>query len=195
MSIPEGIECVTVNRKPHPLFGSVLLYAREKCYLRSLEVELIQAPTEANGQMAICAATATFAPPDGEVQVYTDIGDASPASLASAMRPHACRMASTRAMGRALRWGCGITSALYEEVDVGETAAAGNGAPERVPAATRQPATAGREGGTGKFCEFEECGVELHPSELKPSWDSFKKRFCKTHLEQMRRKLATRPAA
>ncbi len=195
MSIPEGIECVTLRDKKHPLYGSVLLYARDKCSLRSLEVAVTQAPTEANGQMAICTATATFAPPDSEARVFTEVGDASPRSCASGMHPHLVRLAATRAKGRALRDGCGITAALYEEMAEGETAEpVGNGASER-PRPAAPPKPAGSAKGSGKFCQFEGCGVEVYPAELKESWDSFRRIFCKTHREEMRRRLATRPAA
>lgn len=192
MSIPDGIETVQFQGKAFPLYGSVLLYAQQKCYLRSLEVELVQAPTVENGHMAICAATATFAPPDGEVQVYTEIGDASPASLKPNMVPHCCRMSATRAKGRALRDGCGITTALYEEMAEGE--AAEENSPR--PAAPRPPPkpTNGQKQGSGKFCQWEGCGVEVYPGELNESWQSFKKIFCKTHREAMRKKIASHPA-
>ncbi len=192
MSIPDGIECVKFQGRDFPLYGSVLLYAQQKCHLRSLEVELVQAPTAENGQMAICAATATFAPPDGEVQVYTDIGDASPASLKPNMVQHTCRLAATRAKGRAVRDGCGITTALYEEMGE-EQATPEPEEPRAAPRPAPRPQN-GQQGGSGKFCQFEGCGVEVYPGEFKESYDSFKKILCKTHREEMRRKIATRPA-
>jgi hypothetical protein len=196
LSIPEGIEVVNLKGKQFPLFGSVLLYAQQKCYLRSLEVNLIQAPTPENGMLAICEATATFAPPDGEVQVYTEIGDASPASVGNAMIPHLCRMSATRAKGRALRDGCSVTTALYEELSEGAGAAATDGeerAPQPAPRPVTRP-TNGQNKSSGKFCQSDGCGVEVPATELKESYDSFKRILCKTHREELRRKLATRPA-
>lgn len=66
--------------------------------LKSLEVEIIQMPTEDNNMTAVCMAIATT-----EDSMFQDIGDASPNSVNRALVPHLIRMASTRAKARVLR--------------------------------------------------------------------------------------------
>lgn len=66
--------------------------------LLSLEVELLQFPTEENNMTAIAKAIATTANTR-----FSDIGDANPRSVNNMLVPHIIRMASTRAKARALR--------------------------------------------------------------------------------------------
>jgi len=63
-----------------------------------IRTHLEQAPTEANGQLAIVSATVIV----GGRQA-SGLGDASPGSVNRMMAPHLVRMAETRAKGRALR--------------------------------------------------------------------------------------------
>lgn len=66
--------------------------------LLGIEVEILQFPTSENNMTCICKATAKT-----KDMVFTDIGDANPVSVNSALKPHIIRMASTRAKARALR--------------------------------------------------------------------------------------------
>jgi hypothetical protein len=67
--------------------------------LLAISTQLLQAPTEGNGQVAIVHARVTLK--DGEA--FDGIGDASPANTSRNIAPHAIRMAETRAKARALR--------------------------------------------------------------------------------------------
>lgn len=66
--------------------------------LVSLEVELIQFPSEENNMTAIAKAIAKT-----EKGYFSDIGDANPRSVNGMLVPHIIRMASTRAKARTLR--------------------------------------------------------------------------------------------
>ncbi|MBZ2175662.1 hypothetical protein K8M07_10480 [Schnuerera sp. xch1] len=81
--------------------------------LKSIEVELIQIPTEENGMIAICKATATT-----DNETFTDLGDASPRSVNSRIVPHLIRMASTRAKARALRDLTNVGMTAFEELSI-----------------------------------------------------------------------------
>ena len=194
MSIPKQIECINLRGKSHPLFGSVLKYAREECGLRSLTVELLQAPTNENGGLAIARATAVFVDSEGVERTYSDLGEASPGSLTPQMRSCVTRMASTRGKGRALRDGCGISVALFEEMheeSADDEPAYERGRPVKADS-VKQPT--GKALANKPFCKWEGCGVELTQAEAGKSWSRFKKPFCHQHFTEMEHKLATHPA-
>lgn len=79
-------------------FEGLLDLAHQKG-LKKLHVEILQIPTEDNGNMAICKAVAESK--DGSV--FTDIGDANPKNTNKMVVEHILRIASTRAKARALR--------------------------------------------------------------------------------------------
>lgn len=83
-----------------------------------VDTKVEQLPTPENGQTAVVSATVTvFAPGDGRVvRRASDIGDASPASVGRNIAPHLIRMASTRAVSRALRTLLNEGSVAYEEL-------------------------------------------------------------------------------
>jgi hypothetical protein len=54
--------------------------------------------------------------------------------------------------------------------------------------------TNGQAQGNAKYCQADGCGVEVPPHELKESWESFKRILCRTHREEMRHRIAARPA-
>jgi hypothetical protein len=83
--------------------------------LKSIDTELIQAPSPTNGKSAICRATAIFEQ-DGVERRYTGIGDASPENVAPAMAACVIRMAETRAKARALRDAVNVDAAPFEEL-------------------------------------------------------------------------------
>ena len=205
MSIPEGVKCANIRGKPHPLFGSILEYATEKMHLRSLEVELKQAPSPENGHVAICIATAVFAPPDQEARVFTEIGDAGPNNCSAMMLASSIRLAATRAKARALKDGCMITTPSAEEMEGIEWAdletAQGNQAQQSHRASPRQAERAeGRQarpkaGSPGPpTCNYEGCGAILNQKEVSDSWSRFKKWYCRTHFTEVEQKLAANPA-
>jgi len=88
---------INLQGKSYVTYEGLLDLAHQK-NLKSIVVELIQAPTPENNMTAICRATATT-----ENESFTDIGDASPQSVNSNIVPHIIRMASTRAKARVLR--------------------------------------------------------------------------------------------
>lgn len=109
MSINEKF-IINLQGKSYVTYEGLLDLAHQK-NLKSLEVEIIQFPTEENNMTAICSARATT-----EDQVYVDIGDASPRSVNSTIAPHLIRMASTRAKARVLRDLTNIGMTAFEEL-------------------------------------------------------------------------------
>lgn len=107
MAIREEHRFTTRGGKSYILYGGLLDLAHDKG-LRSIEEELIQIPTDENGQVAIVRAVVTME--DGST--FTGIGDASPQNVGRPIVPHIIRMSSTRAKARALR----------DAVNIGETA-------------------------------------------------------------------------
>lgn len=75
-----------------------LLDEAHKEGLLSLWTEIIQFPSDENGNTCIIKATAKT-----ENKTFVDVGDASPKSTGGFIVPHLIRMASTRAKARALR--------------------------------------------------------------------------------------------
>lgn len=107
---------VMLNNRPFITYEGLLHTAHEKG-LASVEVEIIQYPTEANSMTAI--ATAAVRSKNG--QFFIDIGDASPTSCSSKLVPHLIRMASTRAKARALRDFTDIGMCSVEELGENES--------------------------------------------------------------------------
>lgn len=102
---------VSLQGKEHPLYGGVLALAHEMGLL-GIEVDLVQIPTDENGQTAIARATVRMA---GDA-VFADYGDASPRNTNARIATALIRMASTRAKGRALRDAVNIGETLAEEI-------------------------------------------------------------------------------
>ncbi len=96
MSVNEKF-IINLQGKQFVTYEGLLDLAHQKD-LKSLEVEIIQMPTEENNMTAVCMAIATT-----EDSMFQDIGDASPSSVNRALVPHLIRMASTRAKARVLR--------------------------------------------------------------------------------------------
>jgi hypothetical protein len=80
--------------------------------LSSIEVDIVQMPTNDNGNFAVCRATVMSK--IGET--YTDIGDANPANCSSKVAKHLLRMASTRSIARALRSYTNVGMTALEEL-------------------------------------------------------------------------------
>jgi hypothetical protein len=92
--------------------------------LGSIEVEPLQIPGPDNGLFAVCRAVVTSR--DGEI--YADLGDASPENTSTRVSKHLLRMASTRAIARALRSFTNIGMTCLEELADSDFAGNGNGA-------------------------------------------------------------------
>lgn len=105
-----------------------VLDAAHKKGLNEIWTDLVQAPTEENGNVAIVKARVevvqrdpdTGLPvtdPDGvaATQIFTAYGDASPGNVSRNIVPHVLRMAETRAKGRALRDAVNVAEALADD--------------------------------------------------------------------------------
>lgn len=101
---------VNLQGKQFVTYEGLLDLAHQKG-LKSIEVVLIQIPTNENNMTAICMATAKT-----ENGSYTDVGDASPVSVNGALKPHIIRMASTRAKARSLRDLTNVGMTSIEEI-------------------------------------------------------------------------------
>lgn len=101
--------------------------------ISQIEVDPIQLPTAENGNFAVCKATVVSK--TGES--FIDIGDANPGNCSSKVSKHLLRLASTRAIARALRSFTNIGMTCLEELaDLNEIA--GNGSDSRKPKIVRQ---------------------------------------------------------
>jgi len=102
-------------------YAGLLDYAHQ-LKISSIEVEPIQLPHADNGNFAICKATVTSL----NGSVFTDLGDANPQNCNAKVSKHSLRLASTRAIARALRSFTNIGMTCLEELaDLNDIA--GNG--------------------------------------------------------------------
>jgi hypothetical protein len=102
--------------------------------ISQIEVDMVQLPTADNGNFAICKATVVSK--NGES--FTDLGDATPQNCSSKVSKHLLRLASTRAIARALRSFTNIGMTCLEELaDLNDIA--GNGSDNKKPKNDRQP--------------------------------------------------------
>jgi hypothetical protein len=104
--------------------------------ISQIEVEVVQLPTPDNGHFAVCKANVVSK--TGES--FIDIGDANPTNCSSKVSKHLLRMASTRAIARALRSFCNIGITALEEIDIGDLAAGDNGNSKSKPKAGKPAA-------------------------------------------------------
>jgi hypothetical protein len=91
--------------------------------ISQIEVEVVQLPTPDNGHFAVCKASVVSK--TGES--FVDIGDANPSNCSSKVSKHILRMASTRAIARALRSFCNVGETALEECDFSDLTAGDNG--------------------------------------------------------------------
>lgn len=92
-------------------YSGLLDLGHQKGILK-IEVESLQLPTKENGNFAVCKATVVSK--TGET--FTDIGDANPQNCNARVAKHLLRMASTRAIARALRSYTNIGMTCLEEL-------------------------------------------------------------------------------
>jgi hypothetical protein len=93
-------------------FYAGLLSRAHELGLRKISIELIQIPTEANGQMAISRAVV-----ETDRGCFEGFGDANPQNVESFLTPHLIRVAETRAKARALRDAVNVGVVSFEELD------------------------------------------------------------------------------
>lgn len=93
-------------------FYAGLLSKAHESGLRKITTELVQIPTEANGNTAIVRAIVETS--KGSFEGY---GDASPGNVEGFLIPHLIRVAETRAKARALRDAVNVGVVSLEELD------------------------------------------------------------------------------
>lgn len=111
MSINEKF-IINLQGKSFVTYEGLLDLAHQK-NLKSIHVELVQAPSKENNMTAICKATVVT-----DKGTFIDYGDASPSSVNSKIQPHIIRMASTRAKARALRDLTNVGMTAIEEINL-----------------------------------------------------------------------------
>jgi hypothetical protein len=105
------------------LYAGLLDEAHEQG-LKGITTELVQAPSDVNGLVAVCRATVVT-----ERGTFTGLGDACPTNVSRQMLPHLIRLAETRAKARALRDAVNVGVTALEEL--GESGP--DGLPEDAP--------------------------------------------------------------
>ena len=93
-------------------YAGLLDYAHQ-IGIGSIEVEPLQLPTKDNGNFAICRASVVSKVGES----FTDIGDANPGNCSSKVVKHLLRLASTRAIARALRSFTNVGLTALEELE------------------------------------------------------------------------------
>jgi hypothetical protein len=126
---------ITRQGKQYVLFAGLLDEAHGRG-LSSIDTELLEVPSEGNGQLAIVKARVEME--DG--RTFSGIGDASPANVGRSIVPHIIRMAETRAKARALRDAVNVGATALEELSDGDDApSAGYPPPRGLQAASQMP--------------------------------------------------------
>jgi len=101
----------TIENKDFVLYAGLLDLAHQKGILK-IDVDPIQLPSADNDHMAICKAHVISK--SGEV--FSDVGDATPQNCHPRVAKHLLRMASTRAIARALRSMTNVGMTALEEI-------------------------------------------------------------------------------
>lgn len=115
-------------------YSEFLALARDEGLI-TLEIQVVQSPSEANGRTAVVVATARSAQAG-----FSAVGEAAPHSAPEAWQPFLTTLAELRAKARALRDLSGLDHAVQEELAVPYLAgSAPDEAPQRPPP-PRQPA-------------------------------------------------------
>ena len=104
---PSGV--IQIRGKDVTTYDSKLDYAHQ-FGIKNLQVELLQYPTEQNGQTCICQAKLVTA----DDRVFSDIGDASPHNVPRGCADSFPRIASTRAKSRVLSDAFNIKSVVND---------------------------------------------------------------------------------
>ena len=122
---------IKIENKDFVQYAGLLDLAHQRG-LSQIEVDPIQLPNQDNGNFAICKATVV----SDTGKTFTDLGDANCQNTNSKVSRHLLRMASTRAIARALRSFTNIGMTCLEELaDLNDIA--GNGSDSRKPKIVR----------------------------------------------------------
>jgi hypothetical protein len=124
---------ITLEGKDFVTYPGLLDLGHQKGILK-MEVEPLQIPTKENEHFAVCKALVVST--NGES--FTDIGDANPSNCNSRVVKHLLRMASTRAIARALRSMTNIGMTCLEELAdyndaIGNPASRPASKPKKIP--------------------------------------------------------------
>jgi hypothetical protein len=123
---------ITRQGKQYVLFAGLLDEAHNRG-LKGIDTELVQVPTEENGNVAVVKARVEMEGPEGSLRIFSGIGDASPENVGRNIVPHIIRMAETRAKARALRDAVNVGATALEELSDGDDAPPANYSVDRVP--------------------------------------------------------------
>lgn len=104
---------VTIDGQTFVRYAGLISLAHAAKRLQSLEVEIVQMPTNENSMTAICRAHARTALGDS----FVDVADANPTNCTIKVAKALVRMASTRAKARALRDLTAVGDTCFEEID------------------------------------------------------------------------------
>jgi hypothetical protein len=127
---------IKIENKDFVQYAGLLDLGHQKG-ISQIEVEPIQLPNQDNGNFAICKATVV----SDTGKTYTDLGDANPQNVTSKVSRHLLRMASTRAIARALRSFTNIGMTCLEELaDLSDLAGGGEGNSKSKPKAGKPAA-------------------------------------------------------
>lgn len=143
---------ITRQGKQYVLFAGLLDEAHTRG-LKGIDTELLQSPSDSNGNMAVIKATVEME--DG--RIFSGIGDASPTNVGRAIAPHVIRMAETRAKARALRDAVNVGATALEELSDGDDA---------------PQAASSDGGGRGRPAPVREVKREQRPRPVEESPDS-----------------------
>jgi hypothetical protein len=112
-------------------YAGLLDYAHQ-IGISQIDVSILQFPDKDNGSYAICRATVISKRGDS----FSDIGDANPTNCNVKVAKHLLRLASTRAIARALRTLCNVGLPTLEEIsDINDVI--GNGSDSKRPKIVR----------------------------------------------------------
>lgn len=181
--------------KDYVLYEGLLAEAHERYGEKlSIEVEVLQFPTDDNGMEAICRATVTTS-----IGVFSDIGDANPGNVNKNIAAHLLRMASTRSKARALRDACDIGTTAFEEI-----AEEPEERPQKAASGARraqggQRASSGTsdtsQTGTGQSRGSSEAGAKASPEQRREITELAKEYFDEGLRELQQKVLNNQPIA
>ncbi len=103
---------IEIDKNQFVKYAGLLDYAHQ-LGISSIEVDPLQLPTKENGNFAICKATTVSKLGES----FTDIGDANPNNCNAKVAKYLLRLASTRAIARALRSFTNVGLTALEELD------------------------------------------------------------------------------
>jgi hypothetical protein len=166
--------------RPFALYAGLLDEAHQQG-LTSIDTELVQAPTQANGDVAICRAKVTTSK-----GTFSGLGDAAPNNVPNALGSALIRMAETRAKARALRDAVNVGITALEELGDAEahSAAITGSADESSTAEEAPPSHAAQLTEPG---DCTDCGRKLTLGQTKLSMAAFGVPLC-PKCQQARRK-------